>query len=359
MLKNYKWKLLISSVLILIPMLLGLVFWNQLPAQFPTHFGVDGNPDAWGGKLFVVLFPLILLVLHWLCVLITVKDPKNKDQTKKAIGMTLWIMPMLSFVVSAIMYAVAFDIDLNVSIVLHLFLGVLFIVIGNYLPKCKQNHTLGIKLIWTLSSEENWNATHRFGGKVWVVCGFLTLAASLLPMGISLIIAFATILMAVLLPSLYSWRYYKKQAAEGTVPEKAAYPTAKWSKTYRTVGLAVTVLLLVFLVIILFTGDIQVEFGDESFTVNATYWEELTVPYDAIEEVRLSENFTPGIKVNGFNSARLNLGVFENEAFGRYTVYTYTGCKQAIILNDGRNVLVINGVDEAATRAMYDILANK
>ena len=359
MLKNYKWKLLISSILILIPMVLGLIFWNQLPAQFPTHFGTDGNPDAWGGKLFVVLLPLILLVLHWLCVVVTIKDPKNKGQTKKAIGMTMWIMPMLSFVISAIMYAVAFDIDLNVSIVLHLFLGVLFIMIGNYLPKCKQNHTLGIKLVWTLSSEENWNATHRFGGKVWVVCGFLALAAALLPLEVSLIIAFAVILLAVLLPTLYSWRYYKKQVAEGKVPEKATYPTAKWSKNYRNVSIILVAIILVFITVIMFTGDISVSFGESTFTLEATYWERLEVPYSTVEEIVYVEDFQPGIKVNGFNSARLNLGVFENTDLGRYTIYAYTGSKDVILLKSGGEALVISGPDEAATRAMYDILASK
>ena len=359
MLKNYKWKLLISSILILIPMVLGLIFWDQLPAQFPTHFGTDGNPDAWGGKLFVVLLPLILLVLHWLCVVVTIKDPKNKGQTKAAIGMTMWIIPMLSFVISAIMYAVAFDIDLNVSIILHLFLGVLFIVIGNYLPKCKQNHTLGIKLVWTLSSEENWNATHRFGGKVWVVCGFLALAAALLPLEISLIIAFAVILLAVLLPTLYSWRYYKKQAAEGKVPEKATYPTNKWSKTYRTVSIIIVIVLLIVLTVVMFTGDITLTFGESAFTIEATYWEKVEIPYDAVEEVHLLEDFDPGMKINGFNSARLNLGIFENEAFGRYTIYAYTGSKDVILLKSGGEALVISGPGDAATRAIYDILASK
>ena len=359
MIKKYKWQLLISSILILVPALLGLIFWQQLPSQMPTHFGTDGNPDAWGGKMIVVILPVVLLALHWLCMLITAKDPKNKDQTEKAMRLIFWIMPMLSFVISAIMCAEAFDIDVNLSVMLPLFLGVLFIVIGNYLPKCKQNHTLGIKLVWTLKSEETWNATHRFGGKVWVICGFICLACALLPMVASLIVSFAVILLAVLLPTIYAWRYYKKLARERKVPEKPQYPTAKWSKNYRTVSIILVILILVFVTVIMFTGDIQIEFGTTSFTVNATYWEEMTIPYDAIDEVVLSENFDPGMKVNGFNSARMNLGVFENEALGRYTVYTYTGCKQAIILKGGEDVLVINGRDEAATRAMFDILVNK
>ena len=38
--------------------------------------------------------------------------------------------------------------------------GLLFMIIGNYLPKVKQNNTIGIRVVWTLQDEENWSATH-------------------------------------------------------------------------------------------------------------------------------------------------------------------------------------------------------
>lgn len=359
MIKKYKWKLLISSILILIPALFGLIIWQQIPSQMPTHFGIDGNPDTWGGKAIVVILPVVLLALHWLCMLITAKDPKNKDQTEKAMNLIFWIMPMLSFVVSAIMYAVAFDMGLQVSLVLPLFLGVLFIVIGNYLPKCKQNHTLGIKLVWTLCNEETWHATHRFGGKVWVGCGFVCLACVLLPMTVSLTVSFAAILLAVLLPTVFAWRYYKTLAKKGTVPEKPQYPTAKWAKNYRTISILIVILLLAFMTVIMFTGDISVSFGESTFVLEATYWERLEISYNAVEEVVYVEDFQPGVKVNGFNSARLNLGLFENSDLGRYTIYAYAGSRDVVLLKNGSDTLVISGPDDTATRAIYDTLVSK
>jgi uncharacterized membrane protein len=59
-------------------------------------------------------------------------------------------------------------------------MGVLFIFIGNWLPKCKQTYTLGIRLPWTLADEDNWNRTHRFAGPVWVVCGLVVMAGALI-----------------------------------------------------------------------------------------------------------------------------------------------------------------------------------
>ena len=60
-------------------------------------------------------------------------------------------------------------------------LGLMFAAIGNYFPKCRPNRTVGIRIIWTLGSEENWNATHRFAGKVWVIGGLIMVLAALLP----------------------------------------------------------------------------------------------------------------------------------------------------------------------------------
>ncbi|MFQ8814402.1 MAG: SdpI family protein [Gallintestinimicrobium sp.] len=52
-------------------------------------------------------------------------------------------------------------------------------VIGNYLPKVKQNNTIGIRVVWSLMDEENWNATHRFSGKLWMASGILCMLCGL------------------------------------------------------------------------------------------------------------------------------------------------------------------------------------
>lgn len=56
----------------------------------------------------------------------------------------------------------------------------MFIGLGNYMPKLKQNYTIGIKVPWTLNSEENWNMTHRMAGKLYVVAGVISIIIALL-----------------------------------------------------------------------------------------------------------------------------------------------------------------------------------
>lgn len=89
-----------------------------------------------------------------------------------------------------------------------LFMGVLFIIIGNLLPKMRQSTTMGIKLPWTLHSEENWNKTHRFSGKLWVAGGIVILATAFLG---SFWILIAVLLVMVIIPTLYSYLLYHMQ----------------------------------------------------------------------------------------------------------------------------------------------------
>ena len=86
-------------------------------------------------------------------------------------------------------------------------MGLIFAIIGNYMPKCKQNYTIGIKIPWTLSSEENWNRTHRFAGRLWVVCGLVIILTAFLG-GFELFLGIA--LVMALAPVLYSYALYRK-----------------------------------------------------------------------------------------------------------------------------------------------------
>ena len=212
MMKQIKGKLAVTSVLIALPILVGLVLWNRLPEQLATHWGMNGEVDGWSSKPFAVFgLPLFLLAMHWLCLLVTAKDPGNRGQNEKLYSLVLWICPILSLFVSGVIYANALGQNVNVGMVAMLLVGVMFIIIGNYLPKCKKNRTIGIRVKWTLENEANWNATHRLGGKLWFAGGVLLVASAFLPERITPVVLFVLLPVLVLVPILYSYTYYKKQ----------------------------------------------------------------------------------------------------------------------------------------------------
>lgn len=211
MIKKNKRKLLVSSIVILLPILFGVIIWNRLPEQVATHWGMDGSADGWTDRCFAVLgIPLFILFVHWFCVFFTAKDPKNKNQSNKVFGMVLWICPITSVCMNILIYATALGKKLEPNFIVSLLMGFLLVMMGNYLPKCKQNSTIGIRVKWTLESEKNWNATHRVCGKVWVIGGVLMLICSFLPEMYARNTLLTLILVLSFLPIGYSYYLHKK-----------------------------------------------------------------------------------------------------------------------------------------------------
>ena len=210
--KHTKLNIILSCIVLLSPMIFGMIVWNKLPESMPIHWGVNGEADRWSSKLFAVfVLPLLILAFHGICIFASRKDFRNKKQSPKMMGLVLWICPLLSVMANSLTYAVALGKEINVLFVVSLTMGALFVLIGNYLPKCQQNRTVGIRIIWTLKNEANWNATHRFAGKVWVIGGLLLMASSLLPYSILPWAMIALLVVFIGLPVLYSYRFYKKE----------------------------------------------------------------------------------------------------------------------------------------------------
>lgn len=209
--KHTKLNIILSCIILVAPMIFGMIVWNKLPESMPIHWGVHGEVNGWSSKPFAVfVLPLLILAIHGVCIFTSRKDFRNKKQSPKVMGLVLWICPLLSVMANSLTYAVALGKEINVLFVVSLTMGALFVIIGNYLPKCQQNRIVGIRIIWTLKNEANWNATHRFAGKAWVIGGLLLMASSLLPYSI-LPWAMITLLVVFIgLPVLYSYRFYKK-----------------------------------------------------------------------------------------------------------------------------------------------------
>ena len=203
------WKtLVITSIVILLPILLGLFLWNRLPELMPIHWNAKGEVDGWSSKAFSVFgMPLIMVAVQWLCAFATGADPKKAAHSEKIIHLVLWLVPTLTLFLQAVVYATALGAAIRVEVYINILIGLLFTIIGNYLPKSKQNYTIGLKLPWTLSSEENWNRTHRLAGKLWMVCGIVMSLTSFLGLfWLFMIIA----LVMVLVPTIYSYVLYRK-----------------------------------------------------------------------------------------------------------------------------------------------------
>ena len=212
MMKANKKTLIITSIVTILPVLIGIICWNRLPDVMATHFGFNNEANGFSSKAFAVFgLPLILLAVLWVGAFVTAHDPKRQNISPKMFSLMLWIAPVISLVAAATMYPVNLGYKLDIAFFSELLLGLMFIIIGNYLPKARQNYTIGIKIPWTLANEENWNRTHRLAGYLWMICGILMILISLtrfVPaewlVGIFLIM--------VLVPCIYSFWLHAEKA---------------------------------------------------------------------------------------------------------------------------------------------------
>jgi len=203
------WKLLvITSVMTLLPILAGMILWNQLPEQMPMHWNAAGEIDGWGSKAFAVFgIPAIMLAAQWLCVLGTAADPKRANHPEKILQLVLWIIPVISVGMHAAVYAAALGHNVRMEMIAPVLVGVVIVIVGNYLPKCKQNYTIGIKIPWTLNSEENWNKTHRFAGFLWTVGGLIVVLTGFIG-GFWMFLPVVIVMVAA--PMIYSYMLFKR-----------------------------------------------------------------------------------------------------------------------------------------------------
>lgn len=341
-----KRKTLAGSALILLPALAGIGLWERLP-------GVN----ALGKLAFCFGMPAAMLATYWLCLLLTFHTNRKNGQSKKALELIYWLLPCISLFYSAGTWAVALDVKLGWERLVPASLGLMFLVIGNYMPKMKQNPTLGIRLPWTLANEENWNRTHRLGGKVWVVGGLVLLLCCFLPGAAMVAGMLVAIMVLAVVPCAYSYWLYRKQVRDGSWNGNLFR-----SKADRVVTVIVLVILAVAVVgtpVLLFTGDIHYTVGEDALQIEASYWSDAEIDYADVESIEYAEGIPAGSRTNGFGSPRLSLGSFRNDAFGAYTRYAYTGCDASIVMQVKGKTVALSGANEEATKALYEELSDR
>lgn len=357
MLKKNKLQIIIASVINFLPTLLGSIFWEKLPEAFPVHWGFDGDADSFGGKVFFVFgMPLIMYAIFWLCLVLTSKDSSNKNQHGKVFGMIIWIMPVMSLFMAGISYFGAIGKGLEMFSFLPALLGILFASMGNYMPKCKQNRTIGVKIKWTLENEENWNATHRFAGKVMFFGGLLMILCCFLPEFWGAGIALAIVFVCVLATYIYSYAYYKKQKKAGTYGINTSLKPMK--KSAIIVSVILIVLILAGVAVLMFTGDVEVVLGDETLVIDSTYESEITVNLNDIQTIQYVESFDGGTRNIGFASAKLALGDYTNGSY-RYTSYRYVGTDSCVVIFTKQCIIAFNQPTDEETKAIYEALKEK
>lgn len=201
-------------ILFVITLIIGLASYSHLPEQIPIHFDIAGNVDNYGGKIYIFMEPFIILFMIIIAEVAKNIDPKKSAYNKfnKQYYLIFLLISILMLFVQLYTLAYSFNIKiLNISILMPFLVGLLFTFIGNMMPKFKQNFYAGIRTSWTLSDEEVWFKTHRFGGKVWFIGGIIMMISSILPNSLKMWIFFGAVAVLTIAPMVYSYVIYKNK----------------------------------------------------------------------------------------------------------------------------------------------------
>lgn len=321
----------------LLPALIGLVLWSTNPQTvFP---------------LAVLFTPVLLALTLALCLHLTEKLEKDREKNKKINSVVIWIIPVLSNVTFWISYAVAVQrMEVPVLRILSWLFAAMYLVLGNYMPKCRPNSTVGIRVRWTASSDENWNATHRLAGPCYMACGFLMIPTSFLPEKAASVCLIVLLVLGNAIPMVYSYSFYRMQKRQGV----SFRSRSKWEKRVSKAVCGFVAAILLFAAIFLFTGSVKVQFLDTAMQVDVTYYGSTSIPYSEISDAQLRSENVPGSRTWGLGSFRLLAGLFENEELGSFTRMTYYNPHSAIVLKmESGKTYVLSGRDPAETAALY------
>ncbi len=208
------------NLLIIVLLFLGTyLMLPSLPSLVPLHWNIQGQIDNYAPKdTGVWIMPVLVLVLFILFHFIPSFDPKREKyrlfQREWDIIQTGLII-FFAYMQCIILYASVYP-ELQIMPVMFTGFGALFILLGRTMSKIKQNYFIGIRVPWTLSSEDNWNKTHNFAAKCFTVAGIVVLLEAIF-IRFAPFVVFGSIMLSVFLPVMYSFLLFKKS------PEKMKY----------------------------------------------------------------------------------------------------------------------------------------
>lgn len=209
-----------SEILLIIGILLSIVgttlIYTKLPEQIPTHWSIEGTVDDYSSKTFIYFTALLPIVLYAVMKFIPKIDPKKEAYKKHESAYRVTILGVILFLIGIHWMTIAYSLGYSINMTKYIMvsLGILFILMGNFMPQIRFNYFFGIRTPWTLANENVWKKTHIVGGYLYFIIGAIFIISSLFNTSISFYISIGSIAVVTFFILLYSYYIYKKETKE-------------------------------------------------------------------------------------------------------------------------------------------------
>ena len=205
----------IMLIILIVVCAVAVYAYVKLPAdgQYPVHWSFSGQPDRYGSKVEAVsMGPVVSVLIYVLAVVLPGIDPKRRNYERFKNEYILLMQVIMGFLAAVYIISImaAFGRQVNITLWVNAMLGVLFMVLGNYMSRIKQSWFVGIKTPWTLSSEKVWDKTHRFGGRMFVILGLIFVINAFVGFITNVAVFLVLLFGLALSPIVYSYILYRR-----------------------------------------------------------------------------------------------------------------------------------------------------
>lgn len=199
-------------IIALISIIATIFVYGSLPEEIPRHWNSRGEVNAYWGRMGVFLTAFLPLVLYLLMRFLPKIDPKKESykKHKKAYNMTIYATILLMIALHWVTVYASLGNEVNINLLVNLGVGILFIVIGNYMGQIRHNYFFGIKNPWTLASEEVWNKTHRASRYIFIILGLMFIIGAFTPGNIAMGLIIGGIVILLIFTTVYPYLLYRK-----------------------------------------------------------------------------------------------------------------------------------------------------
>jgi len=187
------------------------ILYPHLPDRVPTHWGLNGPPDRYTDKPWgPFVLPLTMVGLYVVLSLLPAISPRGfrMEQFRRTYEVIKATIMGFLFLIMVMAHLAALGKVVAVGQFIFAAVGLLLLVLGNYMGKVTKNFFVGIRTPWTLASDEVWLRTHRLGGKLFVLAGLVLIVCAIA--GLGLIPGLVAIGAASLIPVIYSYVIYRR-----------------------------------------------------------------------------------------------------------------------------------------------------
>ena len=222
---------LINIIILVVTLVVTFVVLSIMPDTVPVHFDIHGVADRWGSKYEMLVMPgcMLAMLAFWLGIDASYKKKIETSFDEKEVAeakSNLKVMQITS-IITSLMFAVINGLTLYASYsqlegssvkeidvlkMLSIVMGIFFIILGNFMPKAKNNPNLGFRLTWTRFNDNTWRKSNLIGGIAMIIQGVIMVLGGILFNGtVAMIIMLVTLVIVLPAISIYAYVVYANE----------------------------------------------------------------------------------------------------------------------------------------------------